>query len=63
MDENSVIINSAFGVNIFGKTLTEILLITYTSFPRMRGDVPDIYRPASVPIQIRRHKIIGHYRG
>jgi hypothetical protein len=30
MDENSVIINSAFGVNIIGKTLTEILLITYT---------------------------------
>ena len=29
MDENSVI-NSAFGVNIIGKTLTEILLITYT---------------------------------
>lgn len=29
MDENYVI-NSAFGVNIIGKTLTEILLITYT---------------------------------
>lgn len=29
MDESSVI-NSAFGVNIIGKTLTEILLITYT---------------------------------
>lgn len=28
MDENYV--NSAFGVNILGKTLTEILLITYT---------------------------------